>query len=67
MLFKRVVASVEGTSGWMNYYSDRLHQQSEKMSLERGQDYLLVSEFAESSGNDYINVRLTYLTALMKS
>lgn len=49
---------MDGASGWMNYYSDRLHQQSEKITLERGQDYLLVSEFAENSGNDYINVRL---------
>ena len=43
----------------MNYYSESENQRSEKMMLEEGQDYLLVSEFADSSGHDYINVRVS--------
>ena len=59
VLLYRPVASTNYASGWMNYYSQSENQRSEKMMLEEGHDYLLVSEFADNSWHDYINVRVS--------
>ena len=64
--FRPVAGTVSGT-GWFNYYTYPSNQRSEKMALERGQDYLLVSEFAESDGNDYINVRYVFTSLTLSS
>ena len=55
-LLGRPVATTTRATGWMNYFNDPSNQRSEKMPLEKGQDYLLVSEFAETYHLDYINV-----------
>lgn len=41
---------------WHGYYVAE-SQRSDMMQLEEGEDYLLVADFAEGYGYEYINVR----------
>lgn len=41
---------------WHGYYVAET-QRSDMMQLEEGEDYLLVADFAEGYGSEYINVR----------
>ena len=52
------IAHVHSTVGWEDYYRHRGDQRSEVMELWREEDYLLVTEFAESGGADYVNVSI---------
>lgn len=52
----RSIAGVYSAVGWSNYYIDPANQRSNEMWLEKGKEYLLVSEMAEHYGADYINV-----------
>ena len=41
---------------WQDYHAYPSSQRSDMFQLEEGGDYLVVSEFVEGSGSDFINV-----------
>lgn len=52
----RIITSSRA-SGWNNYYQ-RPEQKADLLHLERGEDYLLIAEYKEGGGYDYLQVSI---------
>ena len=50
------IISTRRVSGWNNYYSRSDEQRASPLQLTSDQDYLMVGEFKESGGGDYLQV-----------